>query len=154
MPTVRDFLDLREHVVEVFRPFEQAETAGVHVREVQHRQDAFRVLDEGEEFVQAADDLGAAARLDAQAGADLGLLVGVADEPQVLRNPVHRLFRLELPEHAEVRDDDRRAHRGREHPAPDHALHALLGQPVRIREVHIVWRVQRKLDVHFSGEVS
>src|SRR3989449_800557 len=112
VPAVGDLLHLRKHVVEVFRPLEQSEATRVHVREVQDRQDAFRVLDEGQEFVEAADDFGAAARLNPQPRADLAFLVCVSDEPQVLRDTVHRLFRLELAEHPEVRHDNRRPHRG------------------------------------------
>src|SRR5207247_11222942 len=61
---IGDLLDLREDVVEVLRPLEEPEAAGVHVREVQDRQDALCVLHERQDFVQAADDLRASARLD------------------------------------------------------------------------------------------
>src|SRR2546427_1267214 len=154
VPSIGDLLDLRKDVVEIFRALEQSEAARVHVREIQDREDPFRVLDEGQELVEAADDFGAAARLDPQPRADLAFLVRVTDEAQVLRDAVHRFFRLQFAEHPEVRHDNRRAHRGREHAAPDDALHALLRQAVRVRQVHVVRRVQRELDVHFPGEVS
>src|SRR5438309_434413 len=132
---IGDLLDLREDVVEVLRPLEEPEAAGVHVREVQDRQDALCVLHERQDFVQAADDLRASARLDPEAGVDLRLLVRVPDGPEVLGDPIQGLLRIELPEHAEVRNHDRSAHRLREHAAPDHALDALLGEPVRVRRV-------------------
>src|SRR2546430_12736733 len=65
---VGDLLDLREDVVEVFRSLEQAEPAGMHVGEIEDGEDAFRVLDQAQDLVQAPDDLGAAARLDPEAG--------------------------------------------------------------------------------------
>ena len=154
MTAIGDLLDLREDVVEVLRPLEEPEAAGVHVREVQDRQDALCVLHERQDFVQAADDLRASARLDPEAGVDLRLLVRVPDGPEVLGDPIQGLLRIELPEHAEVRNHDRSAHRLREHAAPDHALDALLGEPVRVREVHVVWRVQRQLDVQFPREIA
>src|SRR5256886_15787229 len=66
VPAVGDLLDLRKDVVEIFRTLEESEAARVHVGEVQDRQHSFRVLDEGQELVEAADDFGAAARLDPQ----------------------------------------------------------------------------------------
>src|SRR5437667_4293813 len=116
---VGDLLDLREDVVEVFRSLEQAEPAGMHVGEIEDGEDAFRVLDQAQDLVQAPDDLGPAARLDPEAGADLRLLVGVPDRPEVLRDPVEGLLRVQLAEHAEVGDHHRRSHRLREHAAPD-----------------------------------
>src|SRR2546425_7764869 len=122
---VGGLLDLRQDVVEVLGPLEEAETAGVDVREIQDGQDSLRILDEGEDLVEAADDLLTPARLDAEPRLDLPFLVRIPDRTQVLRDPVHRLLRLELAEHAEVRHDDRSAHRRREHAAPDPALAAL-----------------------------
>src|SRR5438309_7772268 len=116
---VGDLLDLREDVVEVLRPLEEPEAAGVHVSEVQDREDALRVLHERQDLVQAADDLRASARLNPESGVDLRLLVRVPDRPEVLRDPIQGLLRIELAEHAEVLDPDRSPHRLRAHAAPD-----------------------------------
>src|SRR5437879_13250388 len=97
---VGGLLDLRQDVVEILGPLEEAETAGVDVSEIQDGQDPLRILDQGEDLVEAADDLLAPACLDAEPRLDLPFLVRVPDRSQVLRNPVHRLRRLELAEPA------------------------------------------------------
>src|SRR2546430_10455930 len=84
---VGDLLDLREDVVEVFRSLEQAEPAGMHVGEIEDGEDAFRVLDQAQDLVQAPDDLGAAARLDPEAGGGLPPLLGGPDRPGGLSGP-------------------------------------------------------------------
>jgi len=121
---------------------------------VQHREDALRVLDERQDLVQAADHLGAPTRLDAETRMDLGLLVRVPDRPQVLRDPIEGLLRIQFSEHAEVRDHDRGTHRLREHAAPDHALDALLRQAIRVREVHVIRRMQGELDVELPCQLA
>src|SRR2546428_11506383 len=69
--TVGGLLVLRQDVVEILGPLEEAETAGVDVSEIQDGQDPLRILDQGEDLVEAADDLLAPARLDAEPGLDL-----------------------------------------------------------------------------------
>src|SRR3989440_7476594 len=91
---IGDLLDPREDVVEVLRALEQPEAAGVHMREVQNREDALRVLHERQDLVQAADDLCASARFDPEAGVDLRLLVRVPDGPEGLGDPIQGLLLL------------------------------------------------------------